>query len=188
MMMREGNELWKDILEYEGLYQVSSQGRVRSVSRWNVDRLGRKRFLRGKVLSPSRMHNGYFALVFKKNGKSALKLVHRLVAEAFIDNPIDKPQVNHINEIKSDNRVENLNWVTGKENVNYGTCIKRRAKKKNKPVLQYALNGGFIKRWDSARCAESHLKIWNQDISKCCNGKRKSAGGFNWRFEKGILK
>src|SRR5690554_6195956 len=97
-MTREGNELWKDILEYEGLYQVSSQGRVRSVSRWNVDRLGRKRFLRGKVLSPSRMHNGYFALVFKKNGKSALKLVHRLVAEAFIDNPIDKLQVNHINE------------------------------------------------------------------------------------------
>lgn len=107
-------EIWKDIKGYEGLYQVSSEGRVKSLG--GGDRYKVTRLLNGYV-----GNNGYRVVTMWKNGSSKLKTIHRLVAETFIDNPENKPQVDHMNTIRTDNRICNLRWVTYKENSNNET-------------------------------------------------------------------
>ena len=155
-------EIWKDIPEYEGLYQVSNLGRVKSLI------YGKER-----IMKLSKDKDGYLQVQLSKKGKIKLKKVHRLVAEAFIDNPESKPQVNHINEIKTDNRVENLEWCTAQYNKEYSYA---------KKVVQKDKNNKFIKLWNSVAEAERNLKISNGNISACCYKKRKSAGGYMWEF------
>ena len=104
-------EIWKDIPGYEGLYQVSNLGNVKSLFRYR------------RKLSIQTQPNGYKAVVLYKNGNKKFKLVHRLVAEAFIPNPYKKPAVNHLDENRGNNVVSNLEWVTNKENQNYGNCM-----------------------------------------------------------------
>lgn len=108
--------IWKDVDGYKGFYQVSNIGDVRSVDRYVNHWQGGKCIKKGKDLKPSLNHKGYCMVNLQINGKGGLKSIHRLVAEAFIPNPENKPQVNHINGIKSDNKVENLEWSTQSEN------------------------------------------------------------------------
>ena len=110
-------EIWKPIVGYEGLYEVSSYGRVRSLDKYD----SRNCFRKGKVLSPFKDRYGYLSVVLSCNGKCKTINVHRLVAKAFLPNPDNLPQVNHKNEDKSDNRVDNLEWCDSKYNNNYGT-------------------------------------------------------------------
>lgn len=109
-------EIWKDIVDYEGLYQVSNLGRVKSI-----------KFSKEKILKPVPTHNGYYIVGLSKNGNKKRFRVHRLVAQAFIGKISKGYCVNHINEVKTDNRLENLEIITFKENVNYGTANARRS-------------------------------------------------------------
>lgn len=172
-------ELWKSIVGYEGLYEVSNLGRVMSL---NYNGTGRT-----QVMKPSNDKDGYLQVKLCKDGKIKRFFVHRLVAMAFIPNPNNLPQVNHINEMKDDNRVENLEWCDSKYNTNYGTAIKRRAEKqtngkKSKPVMQYTLDGEFIREWPSVmECQRNGFCL--SSVSACCRGINKQHKGYIWRYK-----
>ena len=176
-------EVWKDIPEYEG-YQASNLGRVKSLER--IDARGHR--LKEKILKPSIDHKGYYRVCLYKNLIGKRYYVHRFVWEAFNGSIPEGLQVNHINEIKSDNRLENLNLMTPKENMNWGTRNERSAKKqingkKSKPVLQFALEGILIKEYPSINQIERELGFDQGDIVNCCNGKLKTAYNFIWRYK-----
>ena len=204
-------EIWRDIgeikgIDYTGLYQISNYGQVRSLDRY--DNL--KHFRKGKILI-QQLYTGYLYVSLCKNGKIKMYRVHRLVAEAFIPNPDNLPQVNHINEIKTDNRLENLNLMTPKENINWGTANERRSNsnkgkkrseeirrkigdaergvyntKKSKPVLQIDKDTNeIIAEFPSMMEVERQLGIRNQHISHCCKGKRNICGGYKWKYKNG---
>ena len=179
-------EIWKDIPEYEG-YQVSNLGRVKSLER--IDALGHR--LKEKILKPSISHNGYYRVCLHKNSIGKMHVVHRLVWIAF-NGPIPEGlQVNHINEIKSDNRLSNLNLMTPKENTNWGTGIERCTKKLingkcSKSVLQFTLEDILIKEYPSTKQVERELGFDQGHICNCCNGKQKTAYGFKWKYAKEV--
>lgn len=128
---------WRYVVGYEGLYKVSTEGNIKSIRR-------------NKILSPNTNKDGYKRVSLYKNKASKHYSVHRLVAQAFIPNPDNLPQVNHIDEDKSNNCVSNLEWITPKDNCNYGTRNRKVALSKNKPVLQLSLEGDLIREWESA--------------------------------------
>ena len=136
-----------------------------------------------KVLKPGKNTRGYPFVIICKNREMKNFKVHRLVAEAFIPNPLNKPEVNHKNEIKTDNRVENLEWMTGKENCNYGTRNERVAKAQSKPVKQFTKDGVFVQDFISAKEAERQTGIFHTNIVACLKGKYKSAGGYVWKYK-----
>ena len=172
-------EIWKEIKWYEN-YQVSNLGNVKS--------LNYLRTWKEKILKPCKEWNGYLFVSFSKNKKVKMYKIHRLVAIAFIDNPLQKPQVNHINWIKTDNRLENLEFNTASENQLHrfrelGHKVKHwKDNHLSKKVNQYWKDGNFIKSWDCAMDIQRQLWIHQQNIWKCCNWKYKTAGGFNWKF------
>lgn len=198
-------QIWKDIEGYEGKYQVSNTGKVRSL---NYRRTGKT-----KMLKQDTNNLGYKLTVLYKNHKSKTYLVHRLVALAFISNPLNLPQVNHIDENKTNNAVWNLEWCTPKYNSNYGTRLERcskglRGKNKgkhhtdetkrkiseamkgqnhpnSKPILMFTLDGVFIRRFNCVADANEYLgKPRNIDnISICARGKNKTAYGYIWKYE-----
>lgn len=126
-------EEWKLIKNYEGLYEVSNLGRIRSLDKLVKGRKGTEYIKKGKILKQIKHVNGYMKIGLTKDGKRKTFLVHRLVAEAFISNPENKPYIDHINTIRDDNRVENLRWATASENqYNELTTIKKKEYKGEK--------------------------------------------------------
>ena len=167
-------EEWRDIKGYEGFYQVSNMGRVKSLERTVAGRNGSKRTIRGRILKPRSERNGYLQVALC-NGSGKIKAfkVHRLVCEAFLENPENKPCVNHIDENKTNNTASNLEWCTVSENINHGTRNARIAKAHCKPVGQYTRGGKLIKIWQSAHEVQRQLGFNNSNINKVVRGKRK---------------
>ena len=172
-------EIWKDIKEYEGLYQVSNLGNIKSLRKL---RNGTNVILKEKLLKPGRLKYGHLSVVLTKNRITKTFRVHRLVAEAFIPNPNNYPVINHKDENPSNNAITNLEWCTIKYNTNYGTAIQRRTESKSIPINQYDLQGTFIKRWKSAKEIEDTLNYAHGSICKCCRNKLKKFKGFIWRY------
>ena len=170
-------EEWKTVV-YNGEvweeYEVSNYGNVRSVK---VDKHSKKH---NKTIKPTTLKNGYLQVLMRKNGKRKQFLVHRVVAYTWIENdePLTKTQVNHKNEIKTDNRVENLEWLSPKDNTHYGTGMERKAKTQGKRVK--CVETGVI--YDSVADTSRKTGLSQGNICQCCNGKRKSCGGFTWEF------
>lgn len=175
------NEIWKDISGYEGLYQISNRGRVKSLGR--VVSRGQKgeRFEKEIILKQVDNTHGYLAVSLSKDGKAKTVRVQRLVAEAFIPNPNELPFVNHIDEVKHNNEVENLEWVTPKENSNHGTMPERISKMKSMPVVGTNIKTGEKVKFPSVRSTKE-AGFMPQHVSKVANGKRKTHKGCTWTF------
>ena len=185
-------EIWKDIfyynepkkewVDYRGLYQVSNLGRVRSLDRIGSNGRGIMVY-KGKILSTKPSTHGYYQNELSKNRKVKFYNTHRLVYFTFNPDADTKLQVNHIDEDKSNNRLDNLNLMTAKENCNYGTRNIRFALAQSKTVLQFDKNGNFIKEWISTQEIGRILKLHQSNIWKCCHGERKTCGGFIWKYK-----
>lgn len=164
-------EIWKDIKNYEGLYQVSNWGRVRSL-----------KFGKIRILKACKDKDGYLIVTLYKSGQSKIFKVHRLVAETFIPNPDNLPITNHKNELKYDNRVENLEWCDAKYNTNYGNGIKKRIEKTSKPIFQFTLDGVLVKEWPSIN-EVGRYGFSRRHITACCRGERKTHKGYIWKYK-----
>lgn len=186
-------EVWKDIKDYEGLYQVSNLGRVRSLDHYSKHCKSGTQFVKGKILKGGECGFGYRKVFLCKDGIIKSAIVHRLVAEVFIPNLNNLPEVNHINECKWDNTVWNLEWCPVDYNRSYGTRVKRETKTKQqkygKPVCQYTLDGQFVAEYPCLREAERQTGIRRTNITGCCKGidyqgfNIKQAGGYIWKYK-----
>ena len=162
--------------------EVETFVKVEGFEKYEVSNLGRVRNIEsGRVLKPQLHHSGYLGLRLCENNKQKYLYLHRIIATAFIDNPDEKPQVNHIDENKLNNDLSNLEWCTERENAIHGTRTKRIAEKNFKKVIQLDLNDNILNVFKSMKQAEQETGIDASSISRCCNGKRKSAGRFKWR-------
>lgn len=178
------NEIWKDITGYEGMYQVSNFGQVKSLDRVDAE----NHFRAGQIMKQKYLRG--YARVGLRNGKRQKEYqVHRLVAIAFIPNPNNLPQVNHKDCNPRNNHVENLEWCDAQYNLRYGDRGKKVSKaltgRKNywsfKPVLCYSKDGRLICRYESIAAASKALNIFGTLISACCKGKQHTAGGYKWK-------
>lgn len=186
------DEVWKDIPRYIGIYQVSSCGRIKRIEHTTIDCLGRKRIYPEVILHPQKNRNGYMQIILYSEGNFEMLSVHRLVAEVFIPNLENKEQVNHKNGIKTDNRVENLEFVTRSENVlhSYHT-LKRKAvwrdkKGKNNPNSKIVLqikDGKIVAEFCGTAEASRKTGFHQESISRACNRKLKTTGGFEWGYK-----
>ena len=181
--MLNSNEEWKDILGYEGLYRASNLGRIKSLERINA----RGHRLKEKILKP-RLVSGYYMIGLRKQSIQKKYLVHRLVWEAFNGTIPEGYEINHLDERTINNELSNLNLVTHRENCNWGTKNERCSKKQingkySKSVLQFDLNDNFIKEYPSAHQVVRETGFNQGNIVNCCNGKRKTAHGFKWRYK-----
>lgn len=186
-------EKWKTIPGYEGKYEASDRGNIRSLNR-NKTTIMRLTLTR---------HN-YYMVTLRQNGKNVHRSVHRLIALTWIPNPNNLPEVDHINSIPSDNRLENLRWCTKEENMhNPATIEKRRQAKKrpysltpiseerraeisqrlSKPIIQMDRRWNFIREYSSIKEASLSTGIHQSTISNCCRGKGRTAGDFRWKFK-----
>lgn len=167
--MQHNNEVveeWRAIEGFEN-YEVSNLGRVRRV----------------EYVKQREDFNGYPIVSLYKDGKVKTLKVHRLVAQAFIQNPNNLPQVNHIDEVKTHNNVTNLEWCSQQYNNSWGTRLDRIAAKHCKPIQQLSINGTLIEEFDSTYDAQAKLGIHNSNICACLKGRRKVAGGYLWRYK-----
>lgn len=162
-------EIWKDIDGYEGDYQISNIGNVKSLKN-NI------------ILVPSITVYGYKRVCLSKNGIKKNMVIHRLVATAFVENPNKYKIVNHKDENKLNNNADNLEWCDIKYNTNYGTCIERRAKNKQRAVVQYDRDMNYIKTYESIKQASNGNYSMYTHIGQCCRGELKTVGGYVWRY------
>ena len=198
----ESEEIWKDVPGWEGLYQVSNLGRVKALPKSYTICNSSVVTTQERFLKLRYMPDGYVRIELNNNGIAKEYPVHRLVALAFIDNPENKPHVDHINTIRDDNRVENLRWVTVKENAANPITRQRRLEvaarhpvgeanalfeeksPDSRPVLQYDKAGNFIARYACCHQAERKNKGFNFScIARACRGERMTYKGYVWAYE-----
>ena len=177
------NEIWKPIKGYEGLYEVSNFGNVRSLKRNTTE---------GKVLKQGWHTRGYSNVSLSKGNNHKTRSIHRLVAETFIPNPNNLPEVNHKDGNKKNNCVENLEWVTRIENVLHSmeTGLKKpifNNPLRSKAVNQYSLDGILLQTYPSTGEAERQTGVRHGNISKCCNRQTPTAGGYKWKYESEVV-
>ena len=172
-------EEWKPIKNYEELYQVSNLGRVKRIV--FINNICKK--AKEKILKQRKTNAGYLQVCLCKSGKTRRFYVHRLVADAFIPNTDNLPQVNHKDEDKANNNADNLEWCTILYNNCYGARLRKISAAHEKKVCQYDKDGNFIRIYNSIKEASEVLNICGDSISKCCRGISKTAGGFVWVYK-----
>ena len=169
-------EVWKGIDGYEGYYQISNLGRVKSLDR--VDSIGHKR--KGKIMKLTPF-DGYLNIILTKNAKRKRFKVHRLVAETFIPNPEMNPTINHKDEVRSNNKVKNLEWCTDEYNVNYGNRTKKYTAKRTKPILRISIDGKEKKIYGSMK-EVSEDGFDRRNVHSCIKGRLKKTGNYIWKY------
>ena len=199
------NEEWRDVKGFEGMYEVSNKGNIRSVDRFVNNKSHTKTLIKGTNIKPQINHKGYMAVILHKEGRPYSRVIHRLVAEAFIDNPNKLPQVNHIDTIKTNNAVENLEWITNYDNMQHAIAngcydnafterrllavkenLKKAVESRKRQVSQYDRSGKFIRTYSSTREAGMLTGTCDSKITSVCRGKRKTTGGYIWKYGGGI--
>lgn len=163
-----------------GLYQVSNFGRVKSLSK-KAGTSPREE----KILKHSFTRTGYLRVCLRKDNKNHAKNIHNLVANAFIENKENKPQINHVDGDKTNNHVNNLEWVTRSENINHA-YKNGLIQHKTREVIQYDMEMKYIKTWNSIKAASKELNILQSNITLCCQEKIKYAKGYIWRYKEGV--
>lgn len=176
MQSNQQTEIWKDVVGYEGHYQVSNLGRIRSLF---FNKSARDD---PYIMNPHIQKNGYVYVRLYKNKSYRSVRLHRIVATAFIPNPNNYPIINHIDEDKANNMVENLEWCTHKYNSNYGNRIEKTISPQRKPIGKYDLNGNLIKVYRGVNEAARVENLSAGNICMTCKGKRLMAGGYEWRY------
>ena len=192
-------EIWKDVVGFKGYYIVSNMGNVRSVDRYVEGKNGSLRFQKGILMNLQESNKGYLVVILHKHGLFYQKQVHRLVAEAFIENPYDLPQVNHKDTNKHNNCVEILEWITNYDNTQHAiehdcyhdftenqlSSVKKNLEfaniKRRVPVAKCDNNWNIIDEYESIINAAKINNLSDSHISQCCNGKRRSCGGYKWK-------
>ena len=180
-------EIWKPISGYEGFYEVSNLGRIRSLERIVECSDGRKRKIKDRTLKGSSYSGGYSGVTLHKDGCAKFVNIHRIVAEAFVPNPLEKEEVNHKDENPSNNHASNLEWVTHKENLNYGTRQERARKAiveaQGRAVRQLSIDGELVAEYESLSAACNATGTHVSNITKCAKGVYKTAGGYIWKYK-----
>lgn len=177
-------EIWKNVPDFEDSYEVSNLGRVRTKPHYVRVCGGGKRLVQPRIRKLGCGTNGYLQIGCCRESKTKLFLLHRLVAQVFIPNPNNLPEVNHKDEDITNCRADNLEWCTSKYNANYGTrtqrCIENNPQKR--PVNQYTKDGRFIKRWRMINDAARHVGVDGSAITRVCKGKQHTSMGYVWRY------
>lgn len=179
------SEEWKDIPGYEGLYQASTLGRVKRLSGYQCKK--------ERILNGTMNKDGYISVHLRKNGTEKCLKMHRVIAATFLENPLNKETVNHIDCDKTNNRLDNLEWATYKEQGEHAArhgrvniteyqknCVRAALQKR---VYQYTLSGEFIQEYESVKKAAETVGCKHNNISRVCNGIQKTACGFVWKFK-----
>ena len=202
-MNKASEEVWKPIEGYEGLYEVSDKGNVRSLDRYVYTGAAGMVRRKGVFMKQQTNKKGYKTVMLHDSSRVRSTTVHRLVAEAFIPNPDNKSQVNHIDTDKTNNSVSNLEWNTQEENMAHAkkhnlfknktekqikACAKNLEKayiKRRRPVDMYTLDGHYIKTFESIRKASAETNTSGSHITSVCKGYRGSSGGYKWKYTEG---
>lgn len=182
------DEIWKDIQGYEGLYQISNYGNLKSldhiVKTKNQYNKISNRTVKGKKIKKSFDRDNYYTVSLCKNNNKTTKRIHRLVAQAFIPNLENKSMINHKDENKQNNNFSNLEWCTAKYNTNYNNMPKRRGISKRKKVYQFDKQNNLIKIWNYSKEAAEFYKVKDSSIRGCCCGKTKTIKKFIWKYQR----
>ena len=189
------NEIWKDIEGYEGMYQVSNLGRVRSLDRYYTKPHPRngvptKYFKRGSIITNHTLRNGYTNVMLKFEGGKKNFMVHRLVAKAFVPGYFEGADVNHKDSNRQNNHADNLEWMTRRDNLMYNndknaSAMEQIHRSQRKPIIQMTMDGEYIREWPSIYAAHLALGLDSKSISGACRQRygMKTCGGYRWKFK-----